>query len=156
MKILQAITYHLKVCEKKSNFVNFCLLLFFPILIASNQVPSNNDVNIEMQIPDSLKVKFENELLFTKIISFQFDDGLNLNLITNNRSNENRTLTMALTLVRINPIQQSESMLGDPGHISLSDQYVPQNTDQNINNTNSSIPIQSLVQNFTLAPNNGE
>jgi hypothetical protein len=63
---------------------------------------------------------------------------------------------MALTLVRINPIQQSESMLEDRNQISFSEQYVPQNADQNINNTNSSIPIQSLVQNFSLDRNDRE
>jgi hypothetical protein len=63
---------------------------------------------------------------------------------------------MALTLVRINPIQQSQSMLEDRNQISFYDQSVPQNTDQNIRNTNSPILIQSFVENFSLDRNHRE
>jgi len=57
---------------------------------------------------------------------------------------------MALTLVRINPIQQLQSMLQDHNRISFYDQSVHQNPNQNVPNTNSPILIQSFVQNFSL------
>jgi len=63
---------------------------------------------------------------------------------------------MALTLVRINPIQQSQSILEDRNQISSYHRSVPHNTDQNIRNTNSPIPIQSFVQNFSLDHNHRE
>ncbi len=59
MKILQKIIYHLKVCETNSNFLNLSFVIV-SILIASNKVSSNNDVNIKMEVPNTLKVKFLN------------------------------------------------------------------------------------------------
>ena len=97
----------------------------FSVLVTPNQTLSNGDVHIDLNIPHSLKVN---------------DDNLNLSLIARNLSNENRTLTVALTLVRINPIDQPKS--------------VSQNTESNIRSRRSQIPIQSFAQNFKLDPNN--
>jgi len=94
--------------------------------------------------------------MFSIVISFQFGDRLNLTLITNNLAHEPRTLTMALTLVRLNSNEQLGSMLEELNQVSHQDPYVPQNTDPNTYSRDSQIPIQSLVQTFHLYPNHRE
>ena len=44
---------------------------------------------------------------------FQFGDRLTVTLVANNLSKEHRTLTVALTLVRINSIDQSDSLFNE-------------------------------------------
>ena len=53
---------------------------------------------------------------------------------------------MAVTLVRINPIEQPQYQMSDYN------QYVP----QNIKNRMSLIPIQSFIRNFVLNRNHSE
>ena len=72
-------------------------------------------------------------------MSFQFGDNLNLVLITNNLSNQRRTLKMTLTLQRINSFAQSISILKEHNQISSHNQYTGPQT-----------PHQSVVQIFRL------
>jgi hypothetical protein len=86
------------------------------------------------------------------VIFFQFGEGLSLTLIANNKSNENRTLTVAGTLVRVNPIEPPESTLEEHNQTSNYDGY----GSQNIRNSGSQTSIQSFVQDFDLDPNHRE
>jgi hypothetical protein len=74
---------------------------------------------------------------------------VNLTLTANNLSNEHRTLTMTLTLERINSIDQSNSMLKEYNEISSQDSY----TDLNTYPKGPQPSSQSFVQIFRLEYN---
>jgi hypothetical protein len=86
-------------------------------------------------------------------MSLQFEDSLNLSLIARNLSNEHRTLTVVLTLVRINPIDQPRSKSQDSNQTANLNRDIPQNTELNRRSKSSPIPIQSFKQTFHLDQN---
>ncbi|CAF3862778.1 unnamed protein product [Rotaria sp. Silwood1] len=106
-------------------------------LITSTQTLLNHDVNIEMEIPHSLK----------------FGDSLHLILKTHNLSNAHRTLTVALTLVKINPIEELKPALKNVNRRSHQDRYVPSNKRFDTHNISSQSPIQSFSQVYHLYNN---
>ncbi|CAF4501405.1 unnamed protein product, partial [Rotaria sp. Silwood2] len=107
---------------------------------SSNPTALNHDVNIEIEVPHSLK----------------FGDDLHLILKTNNLSNEHRTLTVAFKLVKINPIQEVKSALKTQSQTLHQDQYIPSNSNLEAHNISSQTPIQSFSQVYHLDNNDCE
>ncbi|CAF3006497.1 unnamed protein product, partial [Rotaria sp. Silwood2] len=105
-----------------------------------NPTALNHDVNIEIEVPHSLK----------------FGDSLHLILKTNNLSNEHRTIAVAFKLVKINPIQEIKSTLKTLNQTSYQDRYAPSNANLEAHNISSQTPIQSFSQVYHLNNNDCE
>ncbi|CAF4575797.1 unnamed protein product [Rotaria socialis] len=92
----------------------------------SNQIPPHHDVNIDIDIPNSLR----------------FGDNLQVILNATNLSNKPRTLAVALRLIRLNPTIEIKPNANNQTQA----QHVFQNANPEIININSQTPIQSIVQ----------
>ncbi|CAF4033973.1 unnamed protein product, partial [Adineta steineri] len=102
----------------------------YKLIIAPTETTSIHDVDIEVKTPHSLKC----------------GDDLHLTLITNNRSNRPRTLTISAAIVRINCIDHSEPIQEE----TLETFSYNYSTHSSTYNIDSQTPHQSYVQTFPL------
>ncbi|CAF4126245.1 unnamed protein product, partial [Adineta steineri] len=102
----------------------------YKLIIAPTETTSIYDVDIEVKTPHSLKC----------------GDDLHLTLITNNRSNRPRTLTISAAIVRINCIDHSEPIQEE----TLETFSYNYSTHSSTYNIDSQTPHQSYVQTFPL------